>query len=1622
MSTNRRLPMLIKYRILAVLTLVVLANLPVLAQVTTGTPPFGSFAGGPDTIDLANLNVHYSFPVLQKAGRGLPFNYALTYDSSVWTPASTGTSGGVKWTNDSTWGWSLDAAVVIGYLTPPVVTHKTQTCIDDSGKQHQVTFTVSTYRSFRDPMGAVHPVILVLISGSGICGLDDSSAAAYTKDGSGWYLSVPDGTATSSTGRVYELAISSMNAAGSLTDRNGNQISTTDGLSFTDTLGQNALTISGGAPNPLVHSYTSPTGTSQYKVIYTSQTVQTAFGCSTVGDYGPLSNSLVSEIDLPDISVNSSDKYTFVYETTPGDTHTPHYVTGRIASITLPTGGTISYTYTGGNSGINCADGSTTGFQRFTPDTGTAYWNYARTAGTGSAYTTTITDPTSSPSQTVIQFQGLYETERQTYQGSASSGTLLNTLTTCYNGNTTNCPSTAIILPITQRNITTVLPGASSLTSQSIYKYNSTGSLKEQDDYDYGSGTVGALLKTTIINYATLSGITAFRSQVTVKNGTGAIVSQINYNYGDTVTATGAPQHIAPYGSRGNLLSVNYYTNGSTYLTKSYTYFDTGKVQTATDANGAQTTYTYGACGNSFPTGVTEPLSLSRSITWDCNGGVRLTTKDENLQTTTVTYSDPYFWRPASSSDPTSAVTSYTYTGQNEVESVLPIVSGSAADSLSVTDKLGRLHLSQIRQTPGGSSFDTTESDPDVEGRPAYYKLPFGSTAGQGRSGTPSKSTYFDALGRVTTINDAGGGSITNVYSQNDVTVTRGPAPTGENTKKHQSQYDALGRLTSVCEMSSATGSGTCGQTTPQTGYWTKYTYDPLGRLTGLTQNAQSGSTQSRSYAYDLLGRMTSETEAESGTTAYTYDTDSTCATTSSGDLVKRVDAVGNVTCYSYDLLHRPLSITYPSGSYSSKTPNKYFVYDSATVNGVAMTNGKMRVVEAYTATTQGGTKITDAGFSYTVRGESSDIYEKTPNSGGYYHVSELFYANGAPKQLSGLSSLPTFTYTLDGEGRVFKVSASPGQNPVTNTAFNNASLATSITFGSTDTDSFTYDSNTDRMTQYQFTVNGQSLTGALTWNANATLQTLGLTDLLNSADTQSCAYAYDDLMRITSANCGSVWSQTFSYDAFGNISKSGSVSFAALYSSSTNRITSVGSFNPTYDANGNILSDPAHTYSWDSVGKPVTIDTVNMTYDALGRMVEQNRSGAYTQFVYGPHGGKFAIMSGQTLQKAFIPLVGGAQAVYNASGLLYYGHSDHLGSVRLGSTSVRGVSFDLAYAPFGEIYASSGSTDPAFTGQRQDTVSGVYDFPAREYSNEGRWASPDPSGSAAFQLTDPQSLNRYAYVRNTPMSLVDPTGLLYVNWEEAGCWDLQCSGIGGAAATGSSPGGGPTGIGNQGGYGDGCASGQQIACFSGGIQAPQGDPSNSAKGCNPGSATCGPPAPPDISLPAPLCNGCLQVAPTPPPTAPPAGVMIVNVNQNDPNVPMVVTPGVIINGTLTTSDPLSSGTATATVSLYKTDNPAIQAPSSDVGIIIGIPNTNAIGAVVEPGAQPTTQLSLQVPTASTNGSFGFTGNGTLAIAITDSQGNTFQGNAQINVDKGPRQGQDKQFLINAGQTTFTVP
>jgi RHS repeat-associated protein len=64
------------------------------------------------------------------------------------------------------------------------------------------------------------------------------------------------------------------------------------------------------------------------------------------------------------------------------------------------------------------------------------------------------------------------------------------------------------------------------------------------------------------------------------------------------------------------------------------------------------------------------------------------------------------------------------------------------------------------------------------------------------------------------------------------------------------------------------------------------------------------------------------------------------------------------------------------------------------------------------------------------------------------------------------------------------------------------------------------------------------------------------------------------------------------------------------------------------------------------------------------------------------------------------------------------------------------------------------------FTGKERDSESGLDNFGARYNSSQmGRFMSPDPLLNSG-RPWDPQTWNRYAYARNNPLNIVDPTGL----------------------------------------------------------------------------------------------------------------------------------------------------------------------------------------------------------------------------------------------------------------------
>jgi RHS repeat-associated protein len=980
----------------------------------------------------------------------------------------------------------------------------------------------------------------------------------------------------------------------------------------------------------------------------------------------------------------------------------------------------------------------------------------------------------------------------------------------CYNGQTppSACVnSTTVVMPLTQEDVYTTWAGLSTsshvsqtfdaymnVTKSAVYDFGATAPTMETVAGPYGYTWNGSTSSPNC-SVAIGSGVNNKPCQIQVQNGSGA---QLRNTY-------------FAYDAKGNVLSKATLVGGSTYLTTSATYNPNGTVATSTDANLNKTTLSYETCttiSNALLTKVVPPIStLDTQYTWDpgCDGAKMMSAKDPNGFSVSATYNDP-FWRPTSSTDQLNNTLNLSYypTVPLNTQEAQMTFGSSDFDVFKTTDALGRPTLGQQIEFSGGS-WDTVQGGYswNSTGHVTTRTMPCATSKGGGCSNGTITITH-DALGRPLVSVDGGGGTKTYSYLGSSsctspllgctiVTAILGPAPSGEVVKEVAQEFNGLGQLVGTCAISSATGSTACGFG-GYTGFPTAYVYNSDGTIASVSKSS-STNTQTHSFTYDALGRTLTASYPESGVKQFFYDSapstpGAACSATALptgtglnvsplGNLVKTYDANGTTTCFSYDVMNRNTGIAYSGTNWDGA--NKYFVYDSATVNGAAMANALGRVAEAYTAPTASGTKITDEGFSYTARGEVSDVYESTPNSGGYYHTSATYFANGAVNTLSGVPGQMAWVFSLDGKGRPYSAIQDPSTNLVSSVTYNAANQPCIVTLGLGDTDTYAYDSNpcttplvTGRMSSYTFSVGASPKTdaGSLGWNANGTLRSLSITDGFNSGGTQSCNYGtsstpgYDELGRLVSAVCANsgtnVWGQNFGYDAFNNLTKTvpngdtGS-SWIPGYTQTNNQYIGGGTVctgaTICYDANGNLLKDSFHTYTWNQDNHPLTVTggtSGPVVYDAFGRMVEHLNGTTYKQPLISPIG-NIGLMTRALVSQMRIPLPGGD--LYDEAN---FWHKDWLGSVRLASTRTgRAETIDRAFAPFGETYNAFGaSNDVNFTGDNQDLVVGTFDTPNRELNpTQGRWISPDPSHSG---------WNAYSYTTN-PLGETDPSGL---NWQ----------------------------------------------------------------------------------------------------------------------------------------------------------------------------------------------------------------------------------------------------------------
>jgi len=280
----------------------------------------------------------------------------------------------------------------------------------------------------------------------------------------------------------------------------------------------------------------------------------------------------------------------------------------------------------------------------------------------------------------------------------------------------------------------------------------------------------------------------------------------------------------------------------------------------------------------------------------------------------------------------------------------------------------------------------------------------------------------------------------------------------------------------------------------------------------------------------------------------------------------------------------------------------------------------------------------------------------------------------------------------------------------------------------------------------------------------------------------QTEAFCYDGLNRLVAARTSScnVNDGDFSYDSLGNILSKQGVSGTYAYGNNAgpHAVTAANGLFYSYDANGNltesrdITGDLVREITYSAFDKPVAIEKDNWashivygaTHSRIKRTDYEGTGVKRTTFYFGS-------MYEETESQRIYYIGDFAQRIEGVNtGESYHEflHRDHIGSVAAKSTD-RDYNPDKgAFGPWGRRLEDTWNSDPTgpgysdtslrgFTGHEHLDPVGLIHMNGRVYDPElGRFLSPDPVVQAPYNT---QNYNRYSYVWNNPLSLVDPSG-----------------------------------------------------------------------------------------------------------------------------------------------------------------------------------------------------------------------------------------------------------------------
>jgi RHS repeat-associated protein len=213
------------------------------------------------------------------------------------------------------------------------------------------------------------------------------------------------------------------------------------------------------------------------------------------------------------------------------------------------------------------------------------------------------------------------------------------------------------------------------------------------------------------------------------------------------------------------------------------------------------------------------------------------------------------------------------------------------------------------------------------------------------------------------------------------------------------------------------------------------------------------------------------------------------------------------------------------------------------------------------------------------------------------------------------------------------------------------------------------------------------------------------------------------------------------------------------LMATSVNAATSLSY---VYDANGNLINGDGKYYEYNDANQLVRVKygdqngpvIAEYVYDYSGQRIKKIDNGLTTYYV-GKH---FETQTdGSNTQHTNYYFANGERvAKKDALGNMAYYHSDHLGGTNVITDSGGNLVERIKYYPFGEIIEGD-AEKYQYTGKEKDHLTDWNYFEARYYNSDFKHFTQADTVEPDYY--DPQDLNRYAYVRNNPLKLIDPNG-----------------------------------------------------------------------------------------------------------------------------------------------------------------------------------------------------------------------------------------------------------------------